>query len=175
MLTDIQKKLEPYFAQLNARVSRLEAREQKVLLLLGIFLSGMFLYAVLWLPMENAVQQAEQLRNNKQQLVVWLRSDAVTKHVGAADQSSNMPKNTNQAPLASLVNQTAQASQILIKRFEPEGNNKLRVGLDDVSFSALMLWLQELETKFAIQASNFSLENAQQNGRVNVKLVLEQK
>lgn len=173
MLTDIQKKLEPYWVQLHARFSRLETRDQKMLVLLGIFLSGMFLYAVFWLPLKDAEQQAEQQRNNKQQLVEWLRSDAVVSHV-TTQNPAHAPVAHSQ-PLASLINQTAQANQIVLKRFEPEGSNKLRVGLDEVSFAALMLWLQELETKFAVHVSSFSVENTLQNGRVNAKLVLEQK
>lgn len=173
MLTKIRKKIEPQWALISARFNRLDPRDQKMLLLLGIFLVCMSLYAVIWLPIKQNTRQAEQLRNNKQQLVEWLRSDEVLAHVG------NKALNTqatpaNKAPMASVINQTAQTSQITLKRFEPEGSNKLRVWLDDAPFNTLVLWLYELETHHAIGVSSLSLDNPQQNGRVNAKLVLEQ-
>lgn len=174
MLTKVREKIEPQWALFSARFNRLEPRDQKMLLLLGVFLACMLLYTVIWMPIKQSARQAEQLRNSKQQLVEWLRSDEVLAHVGNKAQLTTNATPANKAPMASVINQTAQTSQITLKRFEPEGSNKLRVWLDDAPFNTLVLWLYELETRHAIGVSSLSLDNPQQNGRVSAKLVLEQ-
>ena len=171
MLDKLQEIFEPQLSVLSARYNQLETRDQKALLILSAFLALSLVYVLVWLPVEEKSQAAERSRDSKLQLVEWMaskESEAKAASVGQVNATQ-----TNVAPMLSIINRSAQKNQITLKRFEPDGNSRLRVWVEDVPFSYFILWVQELEAVHQVHAISLSLDNSDQSGRVSAKLTLK--
>ena len=103
-------------------------------------------------------------------LLKWM----VSKEAEAKAATGGQEKTTQRssAPMISIINQSAQKNQITLKRFEPEGDAKLRVWVEEVPFNNFILWVQELETAHQVHVSSLSLDNPEQTGRISAKLIL---
>jgi general secretion pathway protein M len=77
-----------------------------------------------------------------------------------------------QGSILSLVNNTAKAKNIALKRFEPEGDKGLRVWLDQVNFNSVIDWLELLEVQKGITIEQISIDKVSP-GIVNLRAVLK--
>lgn len=75
-------------------------------------------------------------------------------------------------PIAARVTQAADSAGLQLRRLEPEGTG-LRVTLDDVQFSDLMLWLADMETTFAVRVAALEVDRRTAPGVVSARLLLE--
>ena len=171
MLGKLQEIFEPQLSVLSARYNQLETRDQKALLILSAFLALSLVYMLVWLPVEEKSHAAERSRDSKRQLVEWMVSKESEAKVASVGQVKT--RKTNAAPMLTIINRSAQKNQITLKRFEPEGDSRLRVWVEDVSFSHFILWVQELEATHQIHVSSLSLDNPDQSGRISAKLTLK--
>ena len=71
----------------------------------------------------------------------------------------------------SVVTGSGRKSGVEIKRFEPSGNNKLRVWLENVPFNNLVNWLDSLEKAMIFQYRNRNRQSGS-TGLVNGRLTL---
>ncbi|MBL4606696.1 MAG: type II secretion system protein M [Pseudomonadales bacterium] len=170
MLEKLQQKFEPQLSLISARFNQLETRDQKALLILGAFAALILVYALIWLPVADKTHNAERSRDAKRSLVEWMQSkESEAMAVSGAQGNKNQ---TSSAPMLSIINQSAQKNRISLKRFEPEGNAKLRVWVEDVPFNNFILWVQVLESEHQIHVASMSLDNPDQSGRISAKLIL---
>ncbi len=59
-----------------------------------------------------------------------------------------------------------------LKRNQPDGNSSIRLRFENAPFDAMVSWLSELQTNFALTTVSASIDSAQEPGRVNCNLVL---
>ena len=170
MLEKLQQKFEPQLSLVSARFNQLDARDQKALLILSTFLALMLVYAFVWLPVAEKNQNAERSRDTKRSLVEWMASKEAEAKAATGGQAKTNQRSS--APMISIINQSAQKNQITLKRFEPEGDAKLRVWVEDVPFNNFILWEQALETAHQVHVSSLSLDNPDQTGTISAKLIL---
>ena len=74
--------------------------------------------------------------------------------------------------ILSIVNQTAKAKGVQLKRFEPEGKNGLRVWLEKVNFNSAIDWLEILEAERGLSVEQVSIDKVS-SGIVNIRAVLK--
>lgn len=74
--------------------------------------------------------------------------------------------------LLSVASSTAKNYQINFSRFEPLGEDRVRLRLENVNFNSLVSWLGELENNKGISASDISLDSSSP-GFVSVRLTLQ--
>ena len=74
--------------------------------------------------------------------------------------------------LLSIASATAKQFDITFNRFEPVGDDKVRLRLDQVEFNALVSWLGVLESDKGIVAVDISLDAAS-SGYVSVRLTIQ--
>jgi len=151
--------------------SLLAPRERLMLLGAVVFLSGVLLYFVLVNPAINAAADAKQTLASKQALIQWMKSNEsqvaqLRKQNGASSKPSS-----SQSFLA-LVNRSSGQYSVPLKRYEPEGQNKLRVWVEDVPFNGLISWLNELQAKNAINVVNISIDAQKDPGIISAKIIL---
>lgn len=75
------------------------------------------------------------------------------------------------APLLSVVTQQAKVQGISLSRYEQDGQS-LRVWLDKAAFDEAISWLEALQGAHGIQASQISIDQAGQPGRVDIRATL---
>ncbi|MBV1872498.1 MAG: type II secretion system protein M [Gammaproteobacteria bacterium] len=171
MFDKLQQQFEPQLSTISAKYNQLEAKDQKALLLLAGFLVLFFIYALVWSPIAETRENAERVRDTKRSLVEWMTSKEGEARAASMDRGKST--RSNAVPILTIINRSAQQNRITLKRFEPDGDAKLRIWVEEVPFSNFILWVQGLETKHQIYVSSLSLDNPDQSGRISAKLTLK--
>lgn len=155
----------PYITPLRVRYEALPQRDQKALLVLGVFFIGLFLVFALWWPSHQAMLKAKQRYLNSQSTLLWIQANSAQARLGSRQAGVNSGES-----VLSLVSNSASANGISLRRFEPEGE-RVRIWLEGVPFNQLAAWLNQLATQ-GIQASEAQLERQADSGLVSVRLSL---
>ena len=145
----------------------LQHREQRLVLAMVAATLVFLLYTLLWQPLNENLINTEKKLNSRQALLSWV-ADNTTRYQ-QAQRSGNNQKSS--ASLSSIVNRTANQQQLTITRLQPQGDN-VQVGLDNVSFTQLLFWLENLANNEGLQVQAIDLNKADAQGEVRVRRLL---
>lgn len=150
-----------------------EPREQWILGVGGLVLLVTLLYAGLWQPTAKALAELETEVESRQELVTWLRSSAAEARALRQARGGEVPS----GPLQDRVEAAAREAGIdqALARLTGEGQGRLRVDLEGADFRRAMIWLQGLERRQMIWPVRVRLDRTDQPGRVNGRLILEER
>jgi len=143
-------------------------RDRLALRLLGAFLGLVLGYLLLLAPMISYGDQAQSRLQEERSLLAWLRENAGEVQGGAPVN----PEARNQ-PVATLVNSSAQESGLTIRRYEPAGENSVRVWLEGAAFNAVVKWVYQLEGNYGVRATDINIERESEPGKVSARLTLQ--
>jgi general secretion pathway protein M len=141
-------------------------RDRLALRLLGAFLGAVLLYVLILAPAIGQGDRAWDRLQEERALLGWLRA-----HQGEVSGSGAVQ--AREQPVATLVNSSAQENKLTIRRYEPAGEDGIRVWLEGAEFNAVVKWLYQLEGSSGIRAVEFTVERDAQPGRVNARLTLQ--
>lgn len=159
MASDAGQRLIHFYDQLGPR-------DRIALRALGGFLGLVLAYLLLLAPMIAHGEQAQRRLQEERALLQWLQA-----HQGEAG-SSTTPGAARDQPVATLVNTSAQENKLTIRRYEPAGEDGVKVWLEGAPFNTVVKWLYQLEGAHGIRAAEFSLERADEPGKVSARLTL---
>jgi len=147
----------------------LEKREQNLVLMLGAMLMVALVYFVVYQPLANNLNKAQQGVASEQKLLVWVEKNA-TK-IAKLRAQSGLSASPNQGSLAQIINTSARRHKLTINRIQPQ-NNKIQINIESASFVALLQWVQELELTYSvlIEIAEFRPQGAP--GYVKTRLVV---
>ncbi|MFC6635658.1 type II secretion system protein GspM [Microbulbifer taiwanensis] len=145
----------------------LPSNDQRALGILILFVGGLFLVYGMFMPAKNFFDGARLRADESQQLVQWIESQRPVlerlEPVAAAQSSGT---------LLQRVTAAAEQHRITIKRFEPEGDGRIRLWIEEARYQDLQPWLNNLmQQKFSIRTVN--LDSLPQEGMVSARLTLE--
>lgn len=149
----------------------LEAREQQSLKVLGCALIVFLAYFVLWLPAKGFMLDAQRLVEERTELLSLVQSSRAALASTSANASSS-GSILNSQQLVSTVTNLAKKQKLSLKRFEPSGENQVKVWVEDVSFDVLISWLSALETSVKVKVEQISVEKQDRPGVVSARLTL---
>jgi general secretion pathway protein M len=141
---------------------QLTIREQKLVAGLSSVVFVFLFYQLAWLPLSEALQKAESKLARQQQLLSWVEIN--TAHYQTAKKGSR----TSSGSLSSIVNRTASNHGINITRMQPQGDD-VQVWLDQVPFTKLLQWLEQLEVNEGLKVQVIDLNQDEQAGMVRVR------
>jgi general secretion pathway protein M len=147
----------------------LPVNDQRALGLLVLFLGGLFVVYGLFLPAKHFFNGARADAEKSRELVAWIETQRpllqrLELPGGGGDQA--------QGTLLQRVTVAAERHKITIKRFEPEGEGRIRLWVDEARYEDLQPWLNNLlQQRFSIRAIN--LDALQEEGMVSARLTLE--
>jgi len=128
-------------------------------------------YAVAWGPLASSVARLQQSVEEQQALKQWMQQAAaeVNQLRGAAGASDD------HRSLLAVVDQTSKQSQLgpAVKRIEPDGQELVRVSLEQASFDDMMSWLGSLQRSFGVSVADVSIDRQAASGRVNARITLK--
>ena len=108
------------------------------------------------------------------ELLEWVRSkEATARAVASMGNESGQTGNLGDDDLLKTVTDSADKSGMPLQRFEPSGNQAMRIWLEQVPFTDLTQWLAHLETKYGIVVDQASLDRADEPGLVDARITLE--
>jgi len=152
----------------------LPARDRLIVNFVGFFAVFALVYMLIWSPLKDSADQAVLKWQNKQAVVEWIRTnEAIARSVQSNQRGQGSASQRGGQSLLTVVNSSAQRNNIALKRFEPDGDEKLRVWLENVNFNNSVTWLNSLKNDYGITVSNISVETRGTAGTVDVKIVFK--
>lgn len=145
---------------------QLGERDRLVLRVLGVFLLAVLLVVMVARPALDFADRAQGRLKEERELLAWLQGNASAAHAAApatAERTGSM---------VTLVTDTARENDVQVRRFEPDGDNGVRVWLEGAQFNAVVKWLYQLEETHAIRAAEINIERESQPGMVSARLTL---
>ena len=169
-------KEQPLVGKLTAQYDQLPRRDQQALLVLAVAVFLGLLYFAVWQPARSFHDQAADNRENAEELLAWMNANrpALQRIAGASGSSgsSNVNKPQDGRALMALVTRTAGESGLALQRFEPSGEDAIRVWLDQVPFSQVAGWLERLNLDNGVEIEQASMDRQDEPGVVSVRLTL---
>ncbi len=166
----------PIGGRLTAQYDQLPRRDQQALMVLGIAVFLGILYFAIWRPAASYHDNAVSSRENAEELLAWMdanRASLQRLSGGVSGSSSaNVDKPADGRALMALVTRSAGESGLSLQRFEPSGNDAIRVWLDGVPFGQVASWLEILNQDNGVEIEQASMDRQNEPGRVSVRLTL---
>lgn len=147
-----------------------QSRRDQIVLVIGSVVLGAY---ILWSAVVSPLQsRAAQLQASNQealsQLSWMLESAAEAKARMAAGGSAGASQAVGN--LTQLIDSTARAAGLTMKRFQPNGDDQAQVWMDGMPFAAVSNWLYELEVTRGLELGSVSISNASTPGTVNLRV-----
>ncbi len=151
----------------TAWFNSLTSRDQTLVKALSILVALALLVTWTWQPSQNSVVLADKRLETELKFHESMKENAYLFSSTGASQGGSF-----KGSILSLVNNTAKAKNIALKRFEPEGDKGLRIWLDQANFNSVIDWLEVLETQKGITIEQISIDKVSP-GIVNLRAVLK--
>jgi general secretion pathway protein M len=142
---------------------QLNIREQRLVTVMSVLISIFILYGLIWQPINENIAKKTLKLERQQALLTW-----VEENTQRYQQAKRNGGSSSGASLSSIVNRTSRANNITITRMQPQGDD-LQVWIDEIAFSQLLTWLEQLASRNGLQVKNIDLSSAEQPGVVRVR------
>ncbi|MFC4259007.1 type II secretion system protein GspM [Marinobacter lacisalsi] len=165
----------PSVKRMITRYDHLPRRDQQALKLMILAVSVALVYFVIWRPVDQYQDQALSDRQNAAELLAWMQENQVTIRELSGNKGSagnNAQKPADGRALMATVTSTAREAGLNLQRFEPSGDDAIRVWLEDVPFTKAAAWLESLSSKHGILIDQAALDRRETPGIVSVRLTL---
>ena len=154
--------------QMKARYAQLEVRDRRALVGLSTFFGALVLWFGFWQPVNQYLADNQASRDAAYSLIQYMRASEQAARRAAGD--SQVASQGGQS-LLSTVSGFAQRQGIKPNRLQPEGGDAVSVWFDQVPFDALVVFMQELESR-GIRVRQISVDREDTPGTVRARLVL---
>ncbi|MBZ2168171.1 MULTISPECIES: type II secretion system protein GspM [Marinobacter] len=168
-------KEQPAVGKLIAQYDQLPRRDQQALTVMAIAILLGLLYFMVWRPVSDFHDRAVADHENSADLLAWMEANEATiMRLGGAD------GDTGEAAVAvadgralmALVTRSAREAGLSLQRFEPSGQNAIRVWLEDAAFAEVAAWLERLNSGHGVIVDQAAMDRSREPGRVSVRLTL---
>lgn len=170
-------KEQPAVGKLIAQYDQLPRRDQQALTVLAIAVFLGILYFAVWAPAAAFHDNAVSEREHSAELLAWLEAnrDSLKRLSGASVGPGNAAVDAPEdgRALMSLVTRSAGEAGLSLQRFEPSGDDAIRVWLEGAPFTKVASWLEQLNTRHGVQIDQASMDRQKDPGMVSVRLTLE--
>lgn len=160
-----------YLQQLRARYEALEARE-RYFLLGAIFVVALTLvYLLVIEPLAQYHDRLESRIETQREEVSWMRGAVQVLRERGGPARANVQSGGS---LLALTDSSARSAGLAkpLKRIQQDGTDAVRVRLEAASFDQVILWLDDLERRYGVIATEMSVDRAEGVGLVNASLTL---
>lgn len=163
----LQAGLRARMAPLQARWRQLPPRDQRALAAMALAVALALLWFAVAVPAMNYAQSARQDLDTARDDFGWMQANA-----NRARQVSAGGGLQSGQSLLSAVNSSAQQAGLSLQRFEPDGEQRVRVTLENAVFTDVMRWVVDLERRYGVRVEHFNADVQAQPGIANIRLTL---
>jgi general secretion pathway protein M len=167
-VAQLARQLAPY----RARFEALQPREQLFVAAAGVVLALALIYLLLWQPFALARVHREQDLQSARALAA--RIETIGAQVQLAHPAGAAPLVGRDVSLLAAVDQASKDGTLgkAPSRMQPDGDNQVRVWIDDVPFDPLLRWMDELQTRYGVRIDSVAIERRPVPGVVSARLSL---
>lgn len=169
--SSLSAELSDRFREVKRHYYLLGARERLILHVISVVVVLLLIFALGIAPAQKKLATAKQQHIAAQEMHEWMKANEPRLRDAARAGRSGGASMTGQA-LLTQVNRSAQTSGVTLRRTEPEGDDKLRVWVEDASFNAVISWLADMDKRMGIKVINISVESHRDPGLANVRIIL---
>lgn len=164
----------PAVQRLVSYYDQLSGRDQKALQILAVAVAAFVLYFGIWRPIHQFQQnQAANLRQARE-LMGWIKAHEPEARELARSRSGQPNAAAGDSrSLMTTVTTSAKQAGLPLARFEPSGEQGMRIWLEDAPFNRVAGWLQQLESRYGIRVDQASIQRAQNPGMITAHFKLE--
>lgn len=167
---------QPAVGKLIAQYDQLPRRDQQALVVLAIAIFIAILYFAVWRPAAVFYEQTEAARDNAGELLAWMQANEQTiqrlGNAGGNNATATADKPADGRALMALVTRSAGEAGLSLQRFEPSGEDAIRVWLENAPFAEVAAWLERLNGDHGVVIDQAAMDRASEPGRVSVRLTL---
>ena len=164
----------PLFKKITTAYDQLPQRDRRAVRWLSVALGLFLVYFLIWQPVTEFREDAAARSEAAAERLAWLQSNIDSARQIASQNPTAAPaqKIEDSRSMMSTVTVSAQESGLSLQRFEPSGEDKMRVWLENTEFDNLASWLERLAGEYGIVVDQAAIDRATDTGRVNVRLTL---
>ncbi|MGB5325122.1 MAG: type II secretion system protein M [Pseudomonadales bacterium] len=157
----------PGYQQLERRYRGLSDRDRNMVNLLALLLALLLAWRLLIGPALGYLDGASEHYQKQLANYAWMVEE-VPKTRALLDAGASV----REGSLLSVASASAKNYELSFSRFEPIGDDRVRLWLEQVKFNNVVSWLGELEEQHGVSAIDISLDSAAP-GYVSVRLTLQ--
>lgn len=162
----LRQQLQPWFARWRA----LPSRDQRALGGLVVFFVAALVWVTVVSPLRAWVDRAQADVAAAQDDLAWMQANAAAaRRAAASGGAGRLPAGQS---LLSAVNGSAREAGINLQRFEPDGDHRVRVTLENAVLTDVLRWIVLVEQRHGLVVENFSADSLPQPGLANIRLTL---
>lgn len=139
--------------------------EQQLVKVAGVFFI-LFLVIMLVTTINKNVTESEKKLTQQLELNSWAKQQIAV--ITEANKNQNKTP-SNKSSMTQIINSTAKKYAVVVERIQPQKDDLVKVGIDEIGFNNLMNWLTELHTKHNINVQNIDLSKADSAGVVKIR------
>lgn len=133
-------------------------------------LTGLLLfYVAIWNPAAAFSKRSTDQYKVNAELLAWMKAHETQARAMNADGTHNITSPAGS--LLSVVDSLAKNYSVVLQRYEPNGEDGIRVWLENAEFNSVVQWLEQLAIQH-IQVSSVSIDKKPTEGRVDARLEL---
>jgi general secretion pathway protein M len=156
--------------QYRRRYWSLPPRDRVLINVMAVTVVLVLLWLLVVAPAQRMRGEAAAKLSGQQSTLQWVK-DNESRAQAIAGTTSSAPRKSGQSLMTTVTASSTQMG-LSLKRYEPEGQEKLRVWLENQSFNKTIQWLESLQRQHGMSVVNVAIDAASQPGLVNAKIVL---
>ncbi|MBF0424390.1 MAG: type II secretion system protein M [Magnetococcales bacterium] len=159
--------------ELQARWLAVGDRERTMVIGGGAVMSCLLFFALVWLPVQERFQELSQTVESRSSSLRWMEQAAREVARLKSQTGIKTPLEKGES-LLSLADRSVRSHGLapVLRRVEPEGQDKVRLWFEQAAFQSLLVWLETLHDRYGVEVVNASIEKGRDPGLVNTQLVL---
>ncbi|MCM2680885.1 type II secretion system protein GspM [Echinimonas agarilytica] len=153
---------------MRERWEQLQPRERQLVAGMGVFFGLLLFYVLVWEPLHDGVEQAQQRVETQQDNLIWMQRSAARVILSRDTKPSAASKVSGS--ISQRINRTASQLNIKLSRIQPQ-KDEVNVRIDSVDFNSFMTWVQTLE-KQRVAVVSADVSRGDLPGHVEVRKLL---
>lgn len=153
---------------------QLSLREKRLVIVTSIIVMITLVYFAIWEPLQDGIQTSRVRVKAQHDTLVQMREQAAEARQLLATQRQAGTASRSSGSLLVIIERTAQQKNLKsrLQKVQPEGQDSVRVWVENASFDLLIDWLALLENKNTIYVSEIIIEKQKEPGRINSRILL---
>lgn len=156
------------WAALRQRWQAMPVRDQRALAALSLFAVLLAIWFGLVAPLLHFSGSRQDAFVQAKTDFEWMQANAAAARQAGAMQGQLAAGQT----LLSAVNASARESGLNLQRFEPDGEQRVRVTLEGAVFVDVMRWIVTLQNRYGLHVESFNADQQAQPGIVNIRMTI---
>ena len=151
---------------------QLSLREKRLVVITAIVVMVSLLYFMIWQPLQDGIDTSRVRVSAQINTLQQIRAQATEAKQLRASKTRGGTRGGGS--LLVIIERTAQQRNLKssLQKVQPEGQDGVRVWVENASFDQLIDWLDLLENKNTIYVSEIYIERQKEPGRINSRILL---